>query len=238
VCHHLSFLPGRACGEVAFKAGGLLRELGAPAFETRAAALREELKAAAAKGEGIDELAGSASLSTGVDLLTYLFSDDDVAVRNAALECYVRRLYRANTIIDIDVSELDDGLVACSFTFRFSDTPEAAAVLRKGLMVLLPGDPSDAPALTAQLPGAIAKLATDAAGGEKYDSPVNVLHFAYGSNSITEAFDGDDFADKTGVALAAVKKSLVDADVRTVNFALPVPPRLPRYFTFLHDEGE
>jgi hypothetical protein len=45
----------------------------------------------------------SATITAGVDLLTALFSDKDPAVRFAAIEVYIRRIYRAHNILQLKV---------------------------------------------------------------------------------------------------------------------------------------
>ena len=80
-----------------------------------------------------EELAKSSTLSSGVDLLTYLFADEDAAVRASAVETYVRRMYRAHRIQEVTVEE-KDGQLTCAWTFRFSDVEEKDSVLRRGLL--------------------------------------------------------------------------------------------------------
>ncbi|CAN0026974.1 unnamed protein product, partial [Sphacelaria rigidula] len=68
------------------------------------------------------QLALSPSLSVGVDLLTSLFDDEDTAIRAAALETYMRRVYRAHEILDISVDFEGDSM-AVDWSFRFRDVP-------------------------------------------------------------------------------------------------------------------
>lgn len=82
-------------------------------------------------------MAESPEFSAGVDMLTYLFSDDDDAVKAAAIEVYVRRAYRAHRIIDLSVDDVD-GRIECTWSFQFKETPSKDTIVRHGLLSVLP----------------------------------------------------------------------------------------------------
>ncbi len=85
----LAGMEGKAYGEIKLAADNIIRQSKVAPFDDRVSELRAVLLDPETK---FDELARSTTLSAGVDLLTYLFADDDAAVRKAALEVYVRRI--------------------------------------------------------------------------------------------------------------------------------------------------
>ena len=102
-----------AYGEITLAAENLIRESKVPGFETRVEELCEQLLD---DSVDLDKLSKSATLSAGVDLLTYLFKDDDASVRVRATETYICRVYRAHCILDISVDEVN-GMIRCKWSF-------------------------------------------------------------------------------------------------------------------------
>merc|ERR1711871_1018149 len=98
----LSKLQSKQYGEIVLSSSSIIRESQIPSFEDRKAELRSSLLS-----EDKDSLARSRTLSAGVDLLSALFDDSDENVRNAALEVYIRRVYRAHSILSMDVTTID-----------------------------------------------------------------------------------------------------------------------------------
>ena len=58
-------------------------------------------------------------------MLSQLFKHKDMKVRNAALEVYIRRVYRAHTIDDVLIKD-KDGLVLVNWNYRLRDAPPQA----------------------------------------------------------------------------------------------------------------
>jgi hypothetical protein len=58
-------------------------------------------------------------------LTSQLFKHDDKKVRDAALEVYIRRVYRAHTIDDVLIQE-KNGCVYVFWNFRLRDAPPQA----------------------------------------------------------------------------------------------------------------
>jgi hypothetical protein len=66
-----------------------------------------------------------------VVITTHLFADADINVREAAVEVYIRRVYRAHRIKNMSVSEAGEQLI-CNFVFQFSDVEASLAMDRQG----------------------------------------------------------------------------------------------------------
>jgi len=218
----LSSLQGKEYGEITLSADSIIRFSKAPAFEVRVNDLRKQLLD---PETDLVALSKSATLSAGVDLLTSLFNDDDAKVRAAAIEVYIRRVYRAYRITDLDVVDVD-GRMECSWSFQFADIPVSQSVPRYGFLSVVPSMKD----VDAELPKILddfgSKL-TDA--GSSSDNPVNVLHLACVSP------DGD---------VEAMEKSIVGQEqklkmlgVRSVNALITVEKKDPLYYTFPHCDG-
>ena len=125
----LAALKGQEYGEVVLSANSIIRASEFPSFPSRLADLRGLLS------DDVDreELARSATLSAGVDLLSALFDDADEKIAKNAVEVYVRRVYRAHRIKTIDVDTIG-GRLTCSWTFQFADTPVNDSPFRVGQM--------------------------------------------------------------------------------------------------------
>jgi len=217
----LSALKSKAYGELTLAASSIVRESKVPAFETRLSELRETLSSG---DSDLISLSQSPTLSAGVDLLTSLFSDEDAAVRERAVEVYVRRVYRTYRIDDIKVEEIA-GRLTCTWTFSFADVPVDSSVPRKGLLSVIPsaGDlESLMPAILDDMSGSI----SDTVG----DTPVNVLHIA----SKDSNFEGVEGVEGVVVAQTAKLNML---GIRTVNLLVPVAKKDPSYYTFLQCDG-
>ena len=126
----LAKLPTKSYGEIALAADTIIRKSKVPPFEGHVSELRSVLLDPETKYE---ELTKSSTLSSGVDLLTNLFADEDAVVRASAVETYVHCMYHAHRIQDVTVEE-KDGQLTCSWTFRFTDVEEMDSVLRRGLL--------------------------------------------------------------------------------------------------------
>ncbi|CAM9330367.1 unnamed protein product [Chrysoparadoxa australica] len=223
-------LEGKPYGEVALVAGQLLEESKAAPFGNRVDDLR-----ALIKGSGdAEQLARSPSLSAGVDLLTALFDDPDQDVRKAALEIYLRRVYRAHDILEITVNDEfpDDpskGLSA-QWSFRFRDTPPDESPIRIGHLEVVPDLGTVSSAKLTELVG---NLKTKAEGQATYSEPVNVLHVAVlSSPSIKEEAGLQAAIADCESKFAANLSELQGADVRIANFLFRQEKQQPRYLMF------
>jgi len=211
----------RVYGEVAVAAENIIRQSKVPGFDVRIEELRHELLD---EDVDLDKLAKSATLSAGVDLLTYLFDDENADVRALALEVYIRRVYRAHRILDIDVKEAD-GQMQCSWSFRFADIPESKSVVRHGLLRVVKSSDD----VKTALPEILTSFGADLPKVD-YDGPANVLHLvtADGADHSVEAIEA---------ALESQSKELNMLGVRTVNLCVPIEKKDPLYYSFPQCDG-
>ena len=220
----LAALKDKAYGEISLAADTIIRQSQAPPFEDRVSELRSLLLDSSTD---FVKLSKSATLSAGVDLLTYLFSDSDTSVRARALEVYVRRMYRAHRIENLDVEETG-GKVVCSWTFHFSDVEESVSVTRRGMLTVVPSMAS----LKDEFSGILDKFGSRL--GESKDAglgPLNDIQIAVA--------DGKVPADLTDVE-SVLKSDLAKLNmlgVRQVSLLVPVAKKDPLYYTFVHPTG-
>jgi acetyl-CoA carboxylase/biotin carboxylase 1 len=219
-------LKQKVYGELSIAADSLLRQAKVPAFEDRVA----ELKATLLNPEtDLVLLSKSTTLSAGVDLLTSLFADEDKAVKEAAVEVYIRRVYRAHRISNLSIGESNGNLV-CDFTFQFSDVEPAQSVDRQGHLCVLSslsdlGD--DIPKILDHFAEKIGeKEKPTTAGGD----PVNMLHIAVASS---------ESSDLSGIeaTIKAQERKMSMMGVRTVNVLVPEERADPLYYTFPQCDG-
>ncbi|CAM9423058.1 unnamed protein product [Ascophyllum nodosum] len=228
----LSSLEGPGYGEVALEAGNILRLAKAAPFEGRVNALREELFSIKP-----EQMAVSPSLSAGVDLLTSLFDDADPSIRAAALETYIRRVYRAHEILNIAVDAEEGGKMSVEWSFRFRDTSPQKSPIRYGQLAVLP----DLKSLTLEKIESLSKViqaSKDADTGTSTDGePVNVVHVALMKEpkSMTAGNAGglDEVITRCEEVLTQKRAVLQDAGVRMVSVLFrPERARQPRYLSF------
>jgi acetyl-CoA carboxylase/biotin carboxylase 1 len=209
----LSSLSGKGYGEVALEASTFKEEMSAAPFATRVAELRQTLLTSTDR----ETLATTPSIAAGVDLLDALFTDDDANVREAALEVYFRRVYRAHTMDEINVDS-ENGEVQWAFHYR--STPVDETPKRYGYMKLVKHIESiDAAAVSA---------AVSAISARGQSNMVNTVHFVCEEGPI------DDSAVKAAEAVVAgASAELRKAGVRFVNVLVPREKGLlPQFFSF------
>lgn len=241
---------GASYGAVALAAGMARLESTVPPFAERVASLRADLQQAVKNRENLQFFATRPELGSyqrGVDMLTYLFDDQDKAVASAALEAYVRRMYSAHDMLHVEVGD-DDGSLEARWWYKYRDDEPRAAPLRFGKLVVT-GTDALADALmempTSILPKYVADLeagisafskffgqGNDIASGEQ-SLPLNTLHVLFKRGAQTEASD-EDFVSYAEKALTA-KETLAlceQARLRSVNLIAAEAPYYPRLFTF------
>jgi acetyl-CoA carboxylase/biotin carboxylase 1 len=219
----LAGMKQKAYGELALTADELIRQSQVAPFASRLGDLRNLLKEG---GADPVELAKSPTLSAGVDLLTALFGDDDATVRAAAVEVYVRRVYRAHRIDDIEVKEAD-GRITCSWTFSYADVEVSEGATRRGMLNVLPSYSS----LSADLPPILGEFAAKFGDSSVSEyGPINVLHLAS-----AKPFDGGMGAIQSVVVGEERKLNMLG--IRNVNTLIQVPEKNPEYYTFTQCNG-
>merc|ERR1711988_288054 len=197
----------------------LLMSCNTSPFAVRLEELRENLLSTQDYGA----LAKSPTLSAGVDLLTTLFSDADQKVAAAALEVYIRRVYRTHNVLDLDVGYINGETLYAKWNFKFSDTDMDKTPTRGGFISVLSS--------VEELKSSFASLTEFSGFSEKESSeePINVFHVAFSSqmdsqieNSISEIEE----------LLASNSDSLKASKVRDVNILAEQRSQNPRYFSF------
>ena len=220
----LSKLKEKAYGELVIAADNILRQSKVPPFADRVAELKSTLLDPSTDFESLSK---SPTLSAGVDLLTALFNDKDEAVKRAAIEVYVRRVYRAHRISSVEISEVD-GTFVCDFKFQFSDVEATKSVDRQGQFVVLPSFNTLKADMSKILDGFAGKIGDKptTAGG----SPINMLHIASASVDVTKA------AEIESIIMAEEAK-LNMLGVRTVSVLIPHEKSDPYYYSFPQCDG-
>ena len=220
----LAELKEKAYGEIALAADSVVRASKIPSFASRVDELRSQLTD---PSTDLVALSRSTTLSAGVDLLTYLFTDDSSAVRSAAVEVYVRRVYRAHRILDLSVEE-KNGSMTCSFTFQYADVASAVAPIRQGLLTTVKSVDSlkaDLPAAMEDLSQAIGDKPTRVEGG-----PLNVMHIVVADGVMKDMADIE-------ATFKAESQKLGALGVRTISVLFPIEKKDPAYFTFPECDG-
>lgn len=218
----MSALKEKAYGELKLTADSIIRQSKVPPFAERVAELRSTLTDSSTD---LAQLSRSPTLSAGVDLLTALFNDSDDAVRKAAVEVYVRRVYRAHRIQAINVVEKDGNLV-CDFTFQFSDVEAAVAIDRQGQLVVVPSLKGvDMAGILSGFSSAIGDKPAKVG-----DQPINMLHLA--SANIEEAN-----LVTIESSVVAQESKLSSLGVRTVSVLVPQEKADPTYYSFPQCNG-
>jgi len=229
----LAALSGRAYGDVAVTASQLLDDLAVKPFSERLSDLRSQL--VSVEAGDLQQFAYSPSLSAGVDLLTALFKDGDKAVRDAALEVYVRRVYRANNVYDVTIEDKGKATYV-SWSFQFEDTPKAETPMRKGFLALVDGvaDVNNMETVT----GLLSDFQNFVGDQKDYGEAVNVLHLVAKDGLIADAQEAD-VIKATETTLKANMEALTNAcGVRIVNVCLPQKEgQEPRYYTHATCDG-
>ena len=215
----LANLKDKAYGELALAADNIIRQSKIPSFDSRVEELRTQL---VDPSSDLIKLARSPTLSAGVDLLTHLFTADDEAVQSAAIEAYIRRVYRAHRLLDLKVED-KAGRPTASFTFQFADVVETEAPVCQGLLSVVPSLDS----LSKKISGILDDL-SEAIGDKPANSKgtsLNTLHVAVQDGEMTDISKIED-------VLSGVKAKLELLGVRTVNIMLPKNKKEPSYYTF------
>jgi acetyl-CoA carboxylase/biotin carboxylase 1 len=224
VLHDLTTLSG----EVSLRASQLVDEIMVPPFEERVSSLKSVLMQETAD---LDALSKQPNLAVSVDTLTVLFSDENEDVRKAAMEVYIRRVYRAHCIKSISIID-NAGLLTASWTFTIRDIesqPGDKTPLRKGYMAMLDNFES----IDAALPELFSQGASHLLPGG-VEEPVNALHIGYSKfPSLSEV----GIITKAQGVLKKYTEKLQELDLRSVNFMIVNPGHKVTYFNFPASKG-
>ena len=224
VLKSLSDLVGSAYGELSLKAKQLIDDSLVPPFQVRLDALKTAVIAA---GADLDRLSKQPDMSVSVDLLVVLFADPDVAIRKAALEVYLRRVYRAHCVKTLAIND-QDGIISAEWTFTTRDTADVQTLLRRGFITIYP----DFASIKDVLPKIIKEASAYITGGSSSEK-LNVLHIGFSKHFNNE----DDCSSVAEKSLAPYHFELKKMNLRAVNFLLVNPGKKVSYLNFLADGG-
>jgi len=213
----------KSYGEIALAADELIRQANVPSFGSRCEDLKKSLKDGSTD---LTALSQSPTISAGVDLLTALFNDEDATVRSAAVEVYIRRVYRAHRIENISVEE-SNGRITCTWTFNFADIEVSESVDRIGMLSVITSYKAleaDLSSILDEFGGKIGESPSSANG------PINVLHIAS-----TSGFE--EGADAIQSIIVGQERKLNMLGIRQVNTLIPVPEKNPEYYAFSQCDG-
>jgi len=171
-------------------------------------------------------IASSRKLSVSVDLLSELFDHNDEKVARAALEVYVRRVYRAHDIVDVTFDTVD-GIQLIKWKFTLRDLPDQEAPVRFGMLAVV----DKAADVSGKLSGLLEHLKTAGANAPDGSDMLNTFHLAINERTRVPA-DAGAYATTLAADLKAQKDTLRSLGVRHVNY-LVRQEGSPRYFTFL-----
>jgi len=227
-------LAGRDYAAVQLYAGEIRDRDDVEPFETRKANLRASLL----ETEDLRELSKGESLSAGVELLTNLFADADV--RDKALEAYIRRVYRAHTILDCKM-EPSGAVSQGSWAFKYAGIPEDAdSPIRKGHIAVMPSSVQEC---SKDSFGAVVdKFADEVKGMDKVAAssgvPLHNLFIAFGESSIGKGSASEKETIAAAEALVATQAAkLKEIGVRQVDVVVPQEGDEPRVFSLTSCNG-
>ncbi|KAA8490458.1 Acetyl-CoA carboxylase 2 [Porphyridium purpureum] len=228
----LTKLKSQNYGDVVVAAGQLLTALRTPDFNSRLADVRQFIMSKGNDSTALDEIAKSRALSVSVDLLCSLFLDMDAQVARAALEVYIRRVYRAHVIHALNIERTDSGIVA-TWRFSYADIVRGSP-MRLGRLVAC-----DSMA-TAQdkLPSIIDDFAAEWTKEKKEEEqePIGTLIISFNGpvGALPQGSEEErGFISRWEGLLQARNLQLRnEAGVRTVNLLVNQAPKAPRMFSF------
>jgi len=224
----LAALPGADYGEVSGVAAAIITDFKSPDFESRLVELQSIITS-----DTPENVCKMSKLALVVDYLSHFFTSPDEKIRNAALEVYIRRVYRMHTISNVKVTE-ENGLASIKWQYQLRDLPSTEAVLRFGMLTVVDKQ-SD---VASMLPGALADFKTHMDQPSSTGEPLNTFHIAFKDEGMVS--DADGFAKEAEIVLKDNKATLLELGIRHVNYIVPQGSKSPRYFTFLscHDYDE
>jgi acetyl-CoA carboxylase/biotin carboxylase 1 len=203
-------------GPVSLKAKQIIDISLIPNFETRLNSLKVEITA---PKTDLYTLSKQPDTSVSVDLLVVLMSDPDKMVRHAAIEVYVRRVYRSHCVKSLSIEGFSTGegsFLSANWSFTLRDTVEGEGQIRHGYMCVIP----DFKDVQEFLPSVMARasrylqISTSTITLE----PVNVLHIAF--SKYDTSLDEDTLAGIARDSLSIFTPQLSQRDVSTATFIL------------------
>lgn len=223
----LAALPGKNYGEVSVTAGAISTEFKVPDYQARLSDLVEYIMTDTPEAVSV-----SRKLSLSVDLLSELFHHKDLKVRNAAIEVYLRRVYRSHSIDGVKIVD-DNGATNVFWNFKLRDAPpQAEAPVKRYGMLTIVDSLNFAEDNVNTILGAY-KSHMDLEGCLTEEGCVNTFHVALRSGEATAVHDQESTIARIESMLRDSREDLKCLGLRMVNVLIPQPPKLPRYYTFL-----
>jgi acetyl-CoA carboxylase/biotin carboxylase 1 len=212
----LTRLQGTVYGEAALRASQLLDKLNMPTFKARLDNLAGQLKSSAAN---LDALSKEPDLAVSVNLLTVLMSNPDESIHKAALEVYIRRVHRADSVTSMTIEE-KDGMLTAAFDFTVLAAQNVGNAKRRGFAAILPDFGSFDEAMPKVMAAAAAGMPTGETGS-------NVLYVGFSKGPDETAASA-----KIGPYLQANKASLDDMKLMSANFFIAREGESQSYFNY------
>jgi acetyl-CoA carboxylase/biotin carboxylase 1 len=206
-------LESKDYGDLKIAADTIIQSNDVKPFDSRVSELRSQLLGKAAD---LNELAGEPSISAGVDMLTYLFTDSDAEARSAALEVYIRRIYRAYRLLEVKVD--NEGRRA-SWTYQYMDGPSATSIVRHGVLNVV----SSLKDLQNEMPRILNDFGSTLPEGSEAVHEVYLVCSSRDKNVDVEALEAN---------ISAEEPTLSKLGIRKVNVLVPVARQNPLYFSF------
>uniref|UniRef100_A0A7S1TGV2 Acetyl-CoA carboxylase n=2 Tax=Compsopogon caeruleus TaxID=31354 RepID=A0A7S1TGV2_9RHOD len=222
-------LPGRKdYGPVKLAAVELLTALQQPSVDARLNVLRQMMQS----GKSFSEIAKERALSPLMDFLQELFSSPEQHIREAALEVYIRRVYRAHLVKEFAIVQGPKGVPACTWSFQFSDTPPPDTPVRRGMLVV----PNSFDEIDQVVEDALVLFESLVQGHEVCceDENLNVLLIAFQKNPLVTKSNEREIIEKCEFSLQKNNYIMYGLGIRTVTIILSQIPKSPRYFSFNH----
>lgn len=169
-----------------------------------------------------DALAKLRATEGGAELLADLLSDEGANVRVNALKALMQRLYRRFILHDLQVTDDGPARMTCTFGFQFPGS-ENTEFVRQALVKVVPDFESVKDVVQGPL------SIQDSTGREA--NTVKVIVAKTGSDGF------DEMRDATEKLLQGTDASLRSAGIREFGLVLAEAPSLPRYASFMAQEG-
>ena len=214
-------LAGPAYGELSLKAKQIIDDSLTPPFQARLDALKKELMI---PGADLNKVSKQPNLAVSVDLLAELLYDGDANVRKAAMEVYIRRVYRAHCVKEVKIVQNEGNTISAAWTFTLrTGVVDGTTPIRQGFMTMLP----DFASVKTDMPKVMEMASKHLT--KSTDLSLNVLHVGF------QKYVGDE-ATTVAQGEACLKEHLAklkSMDVRSVNFLLDNPGKKVSYLNFL-----
>jgi acetyl-CoA carboxylase/biotin carboxylase 1 len=169
---------------IALKAKQLLDIILMPSFHERLDNLKQELLSSVS----LETLSKQSHIAVSVDLLVPLMSDEHEHVGKAAMETFIRRVYRSHAVKSLNIKDIVDThtnqkIMTAEWTFTLKESvDQPRPLVRKGYMSMF----SDFSTIELMLPDVIDRAAEafKGFGDSSTTDPVNVLHIGFNNNAI------------------------------------------------------